>query len=71
MAIVYEFPKKKLPAVVEERLHKCAEDYIEVLEFTMQAMGVSEMSESDYNEVVELVANAYAEGIIKAANKMD
>lgn len=71
MAKVYEFPMRKLPDVVEERLHKCAADYIQVLEFAMQSMGVSEMSESDYNEVVELVANAYAEGIIKAASKMD
>ena len=71
MAKVYEFPMRKLPDVVVERLHKCAEDYIEVLDFTMQMMGVSDMSNLDYDAVVELVANAYVEGIIKAANKLD
>ena len=71
MATVYKFPNKKLPDVVVERLHKCAKDYVEVLEFMIQLMGVSDMSEPEYDEIIDLVANAYAEGIIKAANKTE
>lgn len=73
MAKVYAFPvKKKLPKSIEERLHEVAKEYIEVLSAAYMLLGEHGTDQMSYEELVNLVADAYAEGLVKAAvNQMD
>ena len=74
MAKVYEFPTKmvqKLPEEIEKRLYKAAKDYVEVLHDILPSLDNDEMSKPEYSELVDLVANTYAEGIIIAVSELE
>jgi len=72
MCKVYEFPvKKQLTEEQVTRLYEVAEDYIEVLNDILGTLSNDELNYEDMNELTELVACTYAEGMIKAIEKME
>ena len=74
MAKVYEFPMKKvqkLPDEIEKRLHQAAKAYVEVLHDILPSLDNDVMSQPEYSELVDMVANTYAEGIIIAVSELD
>ena len=71
MAKVYEFPvKKQLTEEQVERLYEVAEDYITVLNDILGTLNDEELTNNGMDELAELVANTYAEGMINAIEKM-
>ena len=74
MAKVYEFPTKviyELPDAVVKRLHQVAKDYVEVLHEILPSLDSDDLTKPEYSELVELVANTYAEGVIIAVNELE
>lgn len=74
MAKVYEFPVKKvheLPEEIEKRLHQVAKEYVEVLRDALPGLNDEDLSRPEYSELVDLVSNAYAEGIIIAVSELE
>lgn len=72
MAKVVMFPqKKKLPACIEKRLTEITKDYVEVLQALIVLMDVDVSDEQQYNEVLELVQEAFAQGIMSAVSEID
>ena len=72
MAKVLAFPvKKKLPKHIEERLHKVAREYIDALNTALELLSDGENGPIEYDELVNLVADTYVEGLVKAANQLD
>ena len=74
MAKVYEFPTKKiqeLPEEIKERLHQAAKVYVEVLHDALPSLDEDVLSHPEYSELVDLVANTYAEGIIIAVSELE
>lgn len=74
MAKVYEFPIKKvqeLPEEIVKRLHQAAKDYVKVLHDALPSLDDDVLSQPEYSELAELVANAYAEGIIIAVSELE
>ena len=71
MAKVYEFPiKRKLPANMEKDLHRVASDYIAILKAIMVVFEL-ESNPPTYEEVLEIVSIAFAEGIYEAIDQLD
>lgn len=71
MAKVLAFPvKKQLPSVVKEQLNQSAKEYIEALYTAAELFGIEDSSQSEYEEIVELVAVEYAEALIKAIDDL-
>lgn len=71
MAQVYAFPaKRKLPAGMEENLRKVAKDYVETLYATVVLLDTQE-DKPTYEEVMEMVAEAFTEGIYDAIAELD
>lgn len=69
MAKVIAFPaKNKLPGGIEKRLHEIAKEYIEVIQAYSLLVDITD--DDAYQEAVDLIAEAYAEGIIKAVEEM-
>lgn len=71
MCKVLMFPTKKLPRFAEERLKEIAKEYIEVLNATAQILDIENKSQAEYEELVELVATTYAEGLIEAIDELE
>lgn len=72
MAKVYEFPqKKKLPAGIEKRLNEITKDYIEVLQALIVILDVDVSDDRQYCEVLEMVQEAFAKGILTAVAEME
>lgn len=72
MAKVYEFPvKKQLTEEQVERLYEVAEDYITVLNDILGTLNDEELTDNGMDELAELVANTYAEGMINAIGKLE
>ena len=74
MAKVYEFPVKKvqkLPEEIEKRLHQAAKAYVEALQLALPSLDNDVLAQPEYSELVELVANTYAEGIIIAVSEIE
>ena len=72
MAKVYMFPEqKKLPANLENRLKEIAKDYMEMVYAIAVFYGVEDSDSPAYMEVMDLVAVAFAEGIVEAIDEMD
>lgn len=72
MAKVYEFPvKKKLPKNIEERLHKVAQEYMEVLYASLVLLSEEGTNQMTYEEILELVSETYAEGLYKAVEQLE
>lgn len=71
MAQVVMFPqKKKLPKGIEEDLHKIAKQYVEVLYATAVLFDL-EQDKPTYEELMGLIATAFAEGISNAIDELD
>ena len=71
MAKVYVFPtKRKLPGGMEKELKLVAKRYVETLYATVTLLGL-ESEPPTYEEVMELVAEAFAEGIFEAIDELD
>ena len=71
MAKVYAFPtKRKLPGGMEKELKKVAKDYVETLYATMVLFDL-ETDKPTYDEVMELVAEAFTEGVYGAIEELD
>lgn len=69
MAKVIAFPQQnKLPKGVETRIHEIAKEYIEVLH--AYAILVDLEDQNVYQEAMELVGAAFAEGILKAVDEL-
>lgn len=72
MAKVYMFPeKKKLPANMEKRVKEMAKEYMEVVYAIMVLLGVEDTDNSDYMEVMELIAEAFGEGVADAIDEFE
>lgn len=72
MAKVLMFPqKKKLPKGIEKRLMEISKEYVELLQALIVLLDVDIDDEEQYNEVLELVSESFANGIIAAVEEME
>lgn len=72
MAKVVFFPqKKKLPSGIEKRLKEITKEYVELLQGLIVLMDIDVSDEQQYNEVLEMVQEAFAQGIMDAVGEMD
>ena len=70
MVKVYEFPtKRKLPAGMEQDLHRVAREYIAVLKAITVLLELEENPPSE-EELMEMVGKALGEGITNAINDL-
>lgn len=71
MAKVYAYPtKRKLPAGMEENLRRVAKEYVETIYATVVLLD-TQADKPTYEEVMELVAEAFNEGIYDAIEELD
>ena len=71
MAKVYDFPiKRKLPAGMEQDLRRVANDYIAILKAIVVVFEL-ESDPPSYEEVLEMVSKAFAEGIYEAIDNLN
>ena len=71
MAKIYAYPtKRKIPSGLEEHLRKVAKDYVETL-YAIVTIFELETEKPTYEEVLELVAESFAEGIYDAIEELD
>lgn len=67
MAKVLLFPqKKRIPTSIEKRLNEIAKEYVEVLQALLILLDVDLSNDKEYNEILELVQEAFAKGILAA-----
>ena len=72
MAKVVMFPqKKRLPAGIEERMTEITKEYVEVLQALIVLMDIDVSDEQQYNEVLELIQETFAKGIMAAIGEME
>ena len=72
MAKVLMFPqKKKLPQCIEKRLSEITREYVEVLQALIVLLDIDISDDSQYEEVLELVQEAFAKGILEAISEME
>lgn len=71
MAKVYAFPmKKKLPSGVEKVIKRIAKDYVEVLYAAATLLNLENDPPSP-DEMQDMVAAAFAEGIVEAIDELE
>lgn len=71
MAKVIVFPQKeRLPKNLEEKLHKIAREYVEVLFASLTLLSDDDCNIERFDEVAEMVSNAYAEGLNNAVDEL-
>ena len=71
MTNVYLFPqKKKLPSGMEEELYRVAKDYVSAL-YAIVTLFELEADKPTYDEVMDLVAEAFSDGIYEAIAELD
>lgn len=71
MTKIYAFPeKKKLPSGMEEELHKVAKDYVATLCAIVTLFDLEE-NKPTYDEVMDMVAEAFRDGIYEAINELE
>lgn len=72
MAKVYMFPeKKRLPKGIEKRLNEITKEYVEVLQALIVLLDVDVSDDRQYNEVLLMVQEAFARGILAAVEEME
>ena len=70
MAKVYPFPeKKKIPSGMKDELCRIAKDYVAVIYAIANLLQIDDESITE-DEVMELVAEAFSEGIYKAIDDL-
>lgn len=62
--------KKELPKAMEEKLHRIAKDYMEVLYAAFEYFEDECNAHEEMEEVNRLVVSAYADGIEKAIHEL-
>ena len=71
MSKIYAFPqKKKLPKGMEEELYKVAKDYVAVL-YAIVTLFDLEAEKPTYDEVMDMVAEAFTNGIYEAIGDLE
>lgn len=71
MATVYAFPtKRKLPGGMEKEIHRVAKHYVEAL-YAITTLFALEEDKPTQEEIMELVANAFTDGIFNAIEELD
>lgn len=66
------FPqKKKLPSCIEKRLNEITKEYIEVLQALVVLLDINVSDDQQYDEVLEMVQEAFAKGILAAVEEME
>ena len=71
MANVYMFPeKKRIPSGLEKELHRVAKEYVETL-YAIATIFDLEADKPTYDEVVDMVAESFTEGIYNAIDELD
>lgn len=72
MGEVLMFPqKKRLPKGIEDEVHRIAKEYVEVLYAALTLLRGDEPNFDDFDEVNEMVALAYTEGLEKAIDELE
>ena len=72
MCTIYEFPNRKLPKEMEERLLKHAEEYVDLLnEFLSWFDDDETYDEEELSKTMEMIMAVYTEGICKAIDKLE
>ena len=72
MAKVYTFPeKKKLPKKLEKRMSEIGYDYMQTVYAIAKVLGVDDPDQPEYMEVMELIAEAFSEGISAAMMEIE
>lgn len=72
MAKVYMFPeKKRLPKCIEKRLNEITKEYVEVLQALVVLLDVDVSDDKQYNEVLLMVQEAFARGILAAVEEIE
>ena len=72
MAQVYLFPqKKRLPGGIVKRLNEITKEYVELLQAIIVLLDIDVTDDEQYNEVLEMVQEAFANGIIAAVEEME
>lgn len=72
MGKVVMFPeKKKLPSCIEKRLNEITKEYVEVLQALVILLDVNISDDRQYDEVLEMVQEAFARGILAAVEEME
>lgn len=67
MAKVYMFPQKKeLPGNFGEEIWKLGREYMRTVYAVAKVLGVDDPDQPEYTEVMELIAEAFSEGISEA-----
>lgn len=71
MAKVYAFPQKKtLPSGMEDELYRVAKDYVAALYAIVTLFELQE-DKPTYDEVMDMVAEAFKDGIYQAITELD
>lgn len=71
MAKVYAFPtKRKLPGGMEKEIYNVAKNYVEAL-YAITTLFALEEDKPTYDEVLELVADAFTDGVYAAIEELD
>lgn len=72
MAKVYMFPeKKRLPKGIEKRLNEITKEYVELLQALIVLLDIDVSDDKQYNEVLLMVQEAFARGILAAIDEME
>lgn len=72
MCQVYEFPTKvKLTNEMEERLYEAGKNYAKALYDTLEELYPNAVSETEYDEVIELLVDIYTRGINDVMKEME
>lgn len=72
MAKVYVFPEqKKLPANLEKKLKELGKEYMEVVYAIAVLLGVEDADSPEYVEVMDLIAEAFGEGVADAMSEIE
>ena len=70
MAKVYAFPTKtKIPSGMKDELHRIAKDYVAVIYATANLLELEAESITE-DEIMELVAEVFSEGIYEAIDDL-
>ena len=72
MCKIVEFPQKKeLPKALKEKVYGAAKDYIDVLYEALEHFVVDEYDYQTMDEVNQMVAMVYAEGLEVAIDELE
>lgn len=71
MAKVYDFPKKKLPKEIEDRVYEVAKAYVVALKDAAETLCYDPWDEDELFEITDLVLNAWAEGLEIAIDDLE